>query len=187
MGLSAPGTPGVARPVLAVTAMAVVLGVFVARPYLVGTRPLLTLFLVLLVVGWAWPVTDSAERTPASGSAALSLAFGIGAFGVGRLLAGGHPPVPSRLGYLMALTLAAVAEEAFFRRFVYAVLRPGGAALAIAGSTILFAMAHITVYGWWVLPLDLGAGLILSWQRWSSGTWTVPAVTHVIANLLVVL
>ncbi|MDQ1427136.1 MAG: Type prenyl endopeptidase Rce1-like [Acidimicrobiaceae bacterium] len=167
--------------------MAVVLGVFVARPYLVGTRPLLTLFIVLLVVGLAWPVTDRAERAPAPGSAALSLAFGIGAFGVGRLLAGGHPPVPSRLGYLVALTLAAVAEEAFFRRFVYAVLRPGGAALAIAGSTVLFAIAHVTVYGWWVLPVDLGAGLILSWQRWSSGTWTVPAATHVIANLLVVL
>jgi hypothetical protein len=48
-------------------------------------------------------------------------------------------------------------------------------------------MAHVTVYGWWVLPIDLGASLILSWQRWSSGTWTVPAATHVIANLLVVL
>jgi hypothetical protein len=61
--------------------MAVFLGVFVARPYLVGTWPLLTLFIVLLVVGLAWPVTTRAERAPGSGSAALSLAVGIGAFG----------------------------------------------------------------------------------------------------------
>jgi hypothetical protein len=35
--------------------------------------------------------------------------------------------------------------------------------------------------------VDLGAGLLLSWQRWASGTWAVPAATHVAANLLVVL
>jgi membrane protease YdiL (CAAX protease family) len=80
-----------------------------------------------------------------------------------------------------------MAEEVFFRRFVYAVLRPGGAALAVGGSSVLFAAALVTVYGWWVLPLDLAAGLILSWQRWASGTWSIPAVTHVAANLLIAL
>ena len=66
-------------------------------------------------------------------------------------------------------------------------LRPGGVALAVGGSAVLFAIAHVTVYGWWVLPIDLAAGLVLGWQRWASGTWAVPAVTHVFANLLVVL
>jgi hypothetical protein len=31
-----------------------------------------------------------------------------------------------------------------------------------------------------------GAGLLLSWQRFASGRWTVPAVTHAVANLLAV-
>ena len=88
----------------------------------------------------------------------------------------------------MALsTLAAVAEEAFFRRLLYAALAPGGAVLAVGGTALLFAVVHVTVYGMWVLPIDVAAGLVLSWQRWASGTWRVPAATHVIANLLVVL
>jgi hypothetical protein len=28
---------------------------------------------------------------------------------------------------------------------------------------------------------------VLGWQRSASGTWTVPALTHVLANVLVVL
>ncbi len=88
---------------------------------------------------------------------------------------------------MAAVIFAAIAEELFFRRFVYAMLLPAGAARAIGGTTVLFAVAHVTVYGWWVLPVDLAAGLILGWQRWASGTWTVPAITHIAANLLVVL
>jgi membrane protease YdiL (CAAX protease family) len=82
--------------------------------------------------------------------------------------------------------LAAVAEEAFFRRFAYGVLEGWGRAGAIVGSAILFAAVHLTIYGAWVLPLDLGAGLVLGWQRWASGRWSVPALTHVVANVLVV-
>ncbi len=45
----------------------------------------------------------------------------------------------------------------------------------------------MTVWGWWVLPLDLAAGLILSWQRAATGRWAVPAATHVLANTLALL
>jgi membrane protease YdiL (CAAX protease family) len=177
----------VARRAPAVCAMAGALGVFVARPLLPGgPGGVLALFAVLLLLGATWPL-DS-ETCPSAGVALFALAAGLGAFGVGKILAGGSgASLPSNAGYLAAITFAALAEEIFFRRFVYAVLRPGGAALAVAGSSVLFAIAHVTVYGWWVLPLDLAAGLILSWQRWASGTWTVPAITHVAANLLVVL
>ena len=49
--------------------------------------------------------------------------------------------------------------------------------------------AQTTVHspGWVALPVDLGAGLVLSWQRWACGRWEVPAATHALANLLVVL
>ena len=170
---------------VSIAVMAVLLGVFVARPLLGGTTPLMVLFVILLAVGAAWPTAG--EPRPPARTAALVLLAGVGAFTIGRLVGSGRPPVPARPGYIAAVTLAAIAEEAFFRRFVYAVLRPGGVAWAVAGSTVLFAVAHVTVYGWWVLPLDLAAGLILSWQRWATGSWAVPAATHAVANLLVVL
>jgi membrane protease YdiL (CAAX protease family) len=176
---------GASRPAAAVAVMAALLGVFVARPQLVGTWPLMGLFAVLLAVGLAWPIAR--DTSQGAVAVAVALVVGVGAFALGRVVGGGRSPVPFRAGYVTAVTLAAVAEEAFFRRFVYAVLRPGGAPLAVAGSTVLFAVAHVTVYGWWVLPLDLAAGLVLSWQRWASGSWAVPAATHVVANLLVVL
>ena len=89
---------------------------------------------------------------------------------------------------LVALsTLAAVAEEAFFRRLVYDALLPGGAAVAVVGSAVLFAVVHVTVYGAWVLPLDIAAGLVFGWQRWATGSWGASAITHVVANVLVVI
>jgi len=117
----------------------------------------------------------------------LALGIGLGAFGAGRLLAVGTLPVAPLLLRSVALnTLAAVSEEAFFRRLAYGVATVWGPIVAVVGSAAIFAAVHVTVWGWGVLPLDLAAGLILGWQRWASGRWTVPAVTHVAANVLAV-
>jgi len=83
--------------------------------------------------------------------------------------------------------LAAVAEEALFRRAAYGWLARSGALIAVVGSALLFAAIHLPLYGAVAFPVDLGAGLLLSWQRWASGTWTVPAATHAAANLLAVM
>ena len=82
---------------------------------------------------------------------------------------------------------AAVAEEALFRRAAYGWLARSGPAVAVAGSALLFAAVHLPLYGVAAFPVDLGAGLLLSWQRWASGTWTVPAATHAAANVLAVM
>ena len=34
------------------------------------------------------------------------------------------------------------------------------------------------------VPVDFAAGMVFGWQRWATGTWSSPAVTHAIANLL---
>jgi membrane protease YdiL (CAAX protease family) len=116
------------------------------------------------------------------------LALGIGAFAVGRLLSAGTPAPLEATAFVIGLnTLAALAEEAFFRRLVYGALLAGGPAVAVVGSAVLFAAVHVTVYGAWVLPLDLAAGLLFGWQRHATGSWIVPAATHSVANLLVVL
>ena len=177
-----------ARPRLAVAAVATGCAVLAARPLLLhnthAVAVVVVLFAALLAVGVAWPAVSKAP--PAAAGAAPVFVLGAGAFAAGRLL-GGHAvgPVAGRL--VLLNVLAAVAEEAFFRRLVFAALLPSGAVFAVSGSAVLFAAVHVTVYGAWVLPVDLAAGLVLSWQRWATGTWRVPALTHVLANLLVVI
>ena len=112
--------------------------------------------------------------------------LGIGLAGVGTAaLAAGRPVAFPATAWTIPLSLlAAVAEEALLRRMLYARLAPAGIAVAIAVTAGLFALLHVPLYGWAAFPVDLGAGLLLSWQRWASGTWTVPAATHAAANLL---
>jgi hypothetical protein len=186
-----------ARRPLAVLAAAGGCLLLVARPPILRAASdpvtaLTLLFVALFAVGVWWPVArETDERSASLDQVAWMVGLGIAAFAVGRLLGGGDAPFhapASAIGRLILLnSVAAVAEEAFFRRLVYGALLPGSAAVAVVGSAALFALVHVTIYGWWVLPLDLAAGLVLSWQRWASGTWKVPAVTHVVANILVVI
>jgi len=118
--------------------------------------------------------------------------FGVGAAGltaivVAAWLVGPGFPVPHGREVLLLNSLAAVSEELFFRRLVYGGLVRFGAAIAIGGSALLFAALHVPIYGPAVFWVDLGAGLLLSWQRWASGGWGAPAATHVVANLVAVL
>jgi len=177
------------RPRSAVAVVAAGCALLVVRPLLLRnavhpTTVLVAVFVALLAVGVLWPVAGA----PSTRTRAVPvLALGVAAFAVGRLVGGGHAPQPLVVRVVALESLAAIAEEAFFRRFVYDALLPNGAAVAVVGSALLFALVHVSVYGFWVLPIDLGAGLLLSWQRWATGSWTVPACTHVLANLLVVM
>lgn len=167
----------------------------VARPPLLRAGPdpttiLVVVFVALLIAGATWPAPAEVSPEPGTVAPGLqlgALAIGIGAFALGRVLGGGHAPAPFAVRVVVLNSLAAVAEEAFFRRLVYGGLLPGGAAVAVGGSALLFALVHVTVYGVWVLPIDLAAGLVLSWQRLATGSWRVPALTHVVANVLVVI
>ena len=189
----------------AVAVVAAGCAALLARPWLVRlpvdpVALLVALFVVLGLVGALWPLPraaapvgaeagDGPVGAPARGPvpAWLVLGIGLGAFGVGRLLAVGSVPVAPFILTSVALnSLAAVAEEAFFRRFAYGLAAVRGPAVAVVASAALFAAVHVTVWGWAVLPLDFAAGLVLGWQRWASGGWAVPAATHVAANVLAV-
>ena len=197
------GTSHVAALVVLATGAIVLL----ARPFVggsVGTR--IALFAASYVAIGSAAVTVADGRAPSRGATepgatsrpsapgdgaipvGATLVVGLAAIALAPIVAG--PPVPSPwvAATLPLSILAAVAEEALFRRVAFAQLqRIGGPAIAVVGSAALFALVHLPAYGTTALPVDLGAGLLFGWQRWASGTWTVPATTHAAANLLVVL
>jgi len=156
-----------------------------------AARPVLfwPAFAVTVAVGASGAIAPSDEavsqRTGALGWTAVTL-LGVVAFATIRLVAL-VPPAPFRAGIATVAIGAGIAEELFFRRFVYGFLERRGPALAIAVSALAFALVHIPAYGTRVFPLDLAAGLVLSWQRWASGSWTSSAVSHVAANLMTIL
>jgi membrane protease YdiL (CAAX protease family) len=161
-----------------------------ARPALVyasrsPTVVLGALFGALFVVGVRVPLRDT-WRAPVRIRAVVGAA-GVLAFAAGRVLAGGHAPVRFTIFAFAMNALAAVAEEVWFRRVCFDVLAPGGEAFAIAASSVLFALVHVALYGAGVVVVDLAAGGILGWQRAATGSWRVPAFTHVAANLFVLL
>ena len=154
-------------------------------------------FVALGATGLAWrerrsvsPETARSGTQNAAGWTVSLAIFGVGAvaFALGRAVVE-MPVRPWGVAVAVGLNaLAAVAEEAFFRRYLYGlVAERHGAAVAVAVTAGAFALVHVTVWGWWVLPLDVAAGLILSWQRAATGRWSVPAVTHVLANTLALL
>jgi membrane protease YdiL (CAAX protease family) len=116
-----------------------------------------------------------------------ALALGLGGVAAAAMATGRPVPAPLGASALLLSLGAAVAEEALFRRAAYGWLARHGPGVAVAGSALLFALAHVPAYGVAAMPVDLGAGLLLSWQRWAAGTWTVPAATHAAANALAVM
>lgn len=141
--------------------------------------------LVVAIVGVAGLALPTPARDRVAGPAPWLAAVTIGVLAMTLVAraatfpALAFAPVP-----VAAAVLAAVAEEAFFRRFLYGWLAARGPALAIVVSAATFALVHLPLYGVDALALDLAAGLLLGWQRWAAGTWTAPAATHALANVL---
>lgn len=171
--------------------------ILVARPAIASAvgwsvPVVVAVFGLVLALGIAAPAgTDRGDGFSAAPRLRLApvvtLSAGASVFITGRLLEGGHAPVRATALLISLNTLAAVAEEALFRRVAFSALLPAGPIAAVAGSAMLFGVAHVTVYGWWAFPLDVAAGVVLGWQRWVSGSWLAPATTHALADLLVVI
>lgn len=182
-------TRGEARETWAATLVVVVgFAVLVARPFAeaaTGTRTALfaASYLTIGLASIAVPL----ERERPHLAPGLALLWGFGAVAVAANVSGSPVPLPWSAAALPLSLLAAVAEEALFRRLAFARLERFGVVVAVVGSALLFGLVHVPAYGLAALPVDVGAGLLFGWQRWASGTWTVPAATHAFANALVVL
>lgn len=141
------------------------------------------LFGAILVASLLVPVAPGRRRL----HPALVVVVGMTAVAGAAAAAGRPVPFPFGPWALPLALLAAVAEEALFRRAAYGALEPAGAVVAVGVTSLIFALIHIPLFGVSAFPVDLGAGLLFGWQRWASGTWTASAGTHAAANLLAVI
>jgi membrane protease YdiL (CAAX protease family) len=176
-------SPGSGGPLagLMIAALALGCAALLLRPFtLAGTLAVMTAVGLLGVLG---PVARHREERPGWARRIGVTALGIAAFGAARAL---RPPAvgPMTLPGVALAMLAAVAEEAFFRRLMYGWLLGAGPALAVGTTALVFALIHIPAYGMGALPIDAAAGLLFGWQRWATGGWEASAVTHLVANLL---
>ena len=64
-----------------------------------------------------------------------------------------------------------------------AVDEAAGFGTAVAVSSLAFALLHVPLYGWAVVPVDLAAGVWLAGLRAASGGVAAPAVAHLLADL----
>lgn len=170
------------QPGLAFVAIAAGCVALAARPRIEGVE-----FGITLAVGLAGGLAIVAkERVTSALSSAVVTVAAVAAFGVIRFAAV-LPRGPATPRFALMLVGVAIAEELFFRRYLYGVLAKRGAAVAIAVSALAFALVHLPEYAAAAFPIDLAAGMVLSWQRWATGSWVSPAVAHAAANLMAIL
>jgi membrane protease YdiL (CAAX protease family) len=86
--------------------------------------------------------------------------------------------------WALITVLVASAEELILRGVLFdALTESAGIALAVAVTSIVFALIHVPLYGWHVVPLDLGVGVFLGGLRLVSGSVAAPAIAHIGADL----
>jgi uncharacterized protein len=150
-----------------------------------AVRPVSTVagFVPVLVGAAALAVPVSAGRRSGAWIWLLAVLVGVAAVTVATP-PGAVPSLTISPATLVATLGAAVGEEILFRRLAFAHLLRWGAVVAVVGSAVAFAAVHLPAYGPMALWANLGAGILFGWQRWLTGGWSAPAVTHGAANLL---
>ena len=183
--------PGRIEPFLGAVPIAIGMCALLVRLRVTSLPPTDAIVALVALYGAILAASLLAPAVARSGSAPLdrttALAVGLAALCLAVVTSGRPPGVPFSTWAIPVSLLAAVAEEALFRRAAYGWLARYGVAIAVVGSALLFAAVHLPFSGPAALPIDFGAGLLFSWQRWASGTWTVPAATHSAANLVAVI
>ena len=81
------------------------------------------------------------------------------------------------------VTAVVFAEETFLRGALWkAVTEAHGPQAALVVTTVAFALMHVPLYGWHVLPLDLAVGAWLGGLRMVSGSVLAPTLAHLVAD-----
>ncbi|HYK96182.1 MAG TPA: CPBP family intramembrane glutamic endopeptidase [Candidatus Dormibacteraeota bacterium] len=193
IGVRDPGT--VARwlaPAVVVLALGTIVGLrwWATRA---GPEPLAVGAAFGLGLGAVATVRALRPGLPAARSIGIGIAVGLGlalitvaassyaGLGVGTAL--GRPAAPF-VPWAAITIVVATTEEAILRgRLFDAVRRAGGLVPTLIVTTIAFALMHVPLYGWHVVPLDLAVGLALGGLRLATGGIAAPAAAHAVADL----
>src|SRR5207248_6386188 len=153
-----------------------------AGAFLVGTVFGLTLLRLALAAGWR-------PALPRLGSLGVGLGGGLLLIGIPELVGPstraviGIRPDPF-LAWVVVTALVVAAEEAILRGALFSVLdEAGGPVVAVAASSVAFALMHVPVYGWGVVPIDLAAGVLLAGLRYLTGGTAAPTMAHLLADM----
>jgi membrane protease YdiL (CAAX protease family) len=133
--------------------------------------------------------TPSAIATAGLSGVAVGLALILVA-SVGPAIAGeprvvglARPAAPF-VPWGLVTMLVAAAEEVILRGVMFgAIRRAGGTVAALALTTAAFALIHVPLYGWHVVPLDLAVGFAFGGLRIATRGIAAPAIAHAVADL----
>jgi membrane protease YdiL (CAAX protease family) len=95
----------------------------------------------------------------------------------------GRPAAPFVPWALVTLLVAAAEEGVLRGALLDRIDRAAGLVPAIALTTLAFALMHVPLYGWHVVPLDLAVGLVLAGLRISTRGLAAPIAAHAVADL----
>jgi membrane protease YdiL (CAAX protease family) len=185
----------IARPTLILAGLAGIVGVRWAAT-VNATAGAVAIGLVfglgLIAVAFAGGWRPMPERRLAVAAGAAGVVAGVAGGAVLVLLAvvtrSGQLPwlaPPAAFGPWVAVTmLVATAEELVLRGALFDELHLSlGTAGAVLVTSVVFALMHVPLYGWHVVPLDVGVGLWLAGLRLVTGGIAAPAIAHTIADL----
>ena len=93
-------------------------------------------------------------------------------------------PSAAFIPWVAVTILVASAEELVLRGALFDELDGSvGTVAAVLITSVVFALMHVPLYGWHVVPLDLGVGLWLAGLRLATGGIAAPAIAHAVADL----
>ncbi len=151
-----------------------------------GSVPGAVLFLVTLA---AVVVLAGIELTPvpwggvAAGLVAGAALVALSLVGV-TVMVGPRAPAATLAWWVPLVSLVAALEELVFRGVLFEMVRDrSGATVALAVTTVLFALIHVPLYGIGALPIDVCVGVFLGCLRIATKGVTAPLVAHVVADL----
>ncbi len=153
-----------------------------ADPLAVGLLFGLLLCSVALVAGLrpSIPSTSTVAIGFVGGAVLVTVAVVVSAGSPRGLFAPAAPFGP----WAAVTVIVAIGEEAILRGALFdAIDEAGGLVTAIVVTSVAFALIHVPLYGWHVVPLDLGVGVWFAGLRLVSGRVAAPAIAHAIADL----
>ena len=151
----------------------------------------------LISIAWAGGFRPAVVRPEAVAIGLVGAAVLVGlAVGATRLAGLPLRAVPQTdFGWWALITIAvATGEELILRGVLFDALRDAvgradparegrAVAVAVLATSLLFALIHVPLYGWHVVPLDFGVGVFLAGLRLASGSVAAPVIAHVVADL----